>query len=36
VHVSENAAIAESEIRIWFSEKELHEYTRADEGSQYG
>lgn len=36
VHVSENAAIAESEIRIWFSEKELHEYTRADEESQYG
>ena len=36
VHVSENAAIAESEIKIWFSEKELHEYVRADEGSQYG
>ena len=35
VHVSETGEIGESEIRVWFSEKELFEYQRADRKSMY-
>lgn len=35
VHVSENAEIAEQEIKIWFSEKELFKYDRADWKAMY-
>ncbi len=31
VHVSENKEAAEREIKIWFEEKELHKYKRADQ-----
>lgn len=36
VHVSENAEIAENEIKIWFKEDELFDYKRADEGAMHG
>ncbi len=35
VHVSENKEAAEREIKIWFSEKEIVSYRRADEAFLY-
>lgn len=31
VHASENASEAENEINLWFGEKEIHDYKRAEE-----
>ncbi len=36
VHVSENAEQAEREIKVWFEEKEINDYKRADEDVMYG
>ncbi len=36
VHISENAKIAESEIKVWFSDSEVCSYKRADEDAMYG
>ncbi len=36
VHISENAQIAESEIKVWFSDSEICHYKRADEDAMYG
>ncbi len=36
VHVSENAQIAEKEIKVWFKESEILKYKRSDEDSMYG
>lgn len=36
VHISENAQIAESEIKVWFSDSEICSYKRADEDAMYG
>jgi nucleoside-diphosphate kinase len=36
VHVSEDSTIAEKEIKVWFSDKEICKCERADEGALYG
>lgn len=36
VHVSENAQIAEMEIKTWFSDSEICNYKRVDEEAMYG
>ncbi len=36
VHVSEDSETAEKEIKIWFTDKEIYEYGRPDEGTIYG
>ncbi len=35
VHVSENAKIAEKEIKLWFKDSEIFKYKRADEEAMY-
>jgi len=35
-HVSENAEIAEKEIKVWFKESEICKYKRCDEEAMYG
>ena len=36
VHVSEDSTIAEKEIKVWFTDKEICKYDRADEEALYG
>lgn len=36
LHLSENAEIAEREIKVWFTAAELNDYKRADEEAQFG
>ena len=36
VHVSEDSTIAEKEIKVWFTDKEICAYNRADEEALYG
>ena len=36
IHVSENAEIAEKEIKVWFKESEIVKYGRSDEQAMYG
>ncbi|MDE1768444.1 MAG: nucleoside-diphosphate kinase [Candidatus Micrarchaeota archaeon] len=36
VHISENAQIAEKEIKVWFGSSEICSYKRADEDAMYG
>ncbi len=36
LHMSEDSTVAKREISIWFSDAELVEYERSDDGAQYG
>ena len=36
LHLSENAEIAEREIKVWFTASELNDYKRADEEAMFG